>query len=337
MGGSHPYTYSSETRISYWGLFGGEKYSNSVNSYEKELLGWITVPEIKSDTTVILNDFLTTNQAVKYKVPTQNGSNEYFYFENHQFAQTTTGIDVTFDQPTYNLTDKGVFVLHVQEPYLSSINNSLSSKVSGGNWDWINTGWAPEGCGWTKDDYPIFKKDKSNPFGASVREPIDLVTSPKSGRNFLADLRFKEGKPQFNCAKFMLGVDDEDKMAFTKEYRPLLAIHTNPNNSNRLGEVNNFAMKVENQSGTKMTLKFFTNYNPYSIIENTTWDGQIFLDDNVTVQSGKTLTIKPNTTVYVANGKSISVNGILNADGVIFTAWIAIGEESIFTLEAKVL
>jgi hypothetical protein len=52
-----------------------------------------------------------------------------------------------------------------------------------------------------------------------------------------------------------------------------------------------------------------------AITQNTTWSNSIRIVNNVTVQSGVTLTILANTKVFVENGKALTVNGTLNAIG----------------------
>ena len=52
-----------------------------------------------------------------------------------------------------------------------------------------------------------------------------------------------------------------------------------------------------------------------TISNNTTWGGVIDVVDNVTVSSGATLTILPGTVVSFADGKSLVLNGVLNAIG----------------------
>ena len=54
---------------------------------------------------------------------------------------------------------------------------------------------------------------------------------------------------------------------------------------------------------------------PTTISTNSTLDGNFVFDDNVTVNSGTTLTITPGSVISFASGKSMIVNGVLNANG----------------------
>lgn len=168
MGGDHPYPGSTSMPgkgiKGYWGIFGGHQATNSINAYEQELLGWISVPELTDTGTETLKDFITTGDALKYVI----SSTEFYYFENRQRIQSTTGIDNTYDQPNWNDGDKGLLILHVKEDasgdYLYSWDNSLGSIVSDGNWDWTFEGFKPV-C--NESGEPAFEKDVPNRFGVS--------------------------------------------------------------------------------------------------------------------------------------------------------------------------
>ncbi|MEK7471885.1 MAG: right-handed parallel beta-helix repeat-containing protein, partial [Patescibacteria group bacterium] len=54
---------------------------------------------------------------------------------------------------------------------------------------------------------------------------------------------------------------------------------------------------------------------PTTISTNSTLDGNFVFDDIVTVNSGVTLTVTPGSVISFASGKSMVVNGVLNANG----------------------
>jgi len=142
FGGNHPYADNSSSiaqngrSAGYWGIFAGNWGTPTMNAYEKELLNWIDVTEVSGN--IQLDDFILTGDAAKYEVDTD----EFFYFENHQRTQSTSGILSTYDRPNINASDKGLFILHVnlENGYLDWGSYSLKSVVSDGNWDWQNTG-----------------------------------------------------------------------------------------------------------------------------------------------------------------------------------------------------
>jgi len=136
---------------------------------------------------------------------------------------------------------------------------------------------------------------------------------------------YKDEDGILDVAGYYNGLASSDmKASFNMNYGRIFGPHTNPLPKDATdingSHYEDVGMLVKSSSGTTITVDFKYNYNPYSISENTTWDGQIFLDNTVTVQSGSKLTIKPNTQVFIGDGKAINVYGELEADGVTFTA-----------------
>lgn len=323
MGNGHPYTngtsnVNSKGRTAYWGIFGGNEATNSVNAYEQELLGWITPTELTNDTTFTLSDFVTTGASYKYTVsPT-----EFYYFENRQKVQSTTGIDNTYDQPNWNDIDKGLFILHVKEDqygrYLYSGDNSLESIVSDGNWDWELDDWSVAcGSNPATDLEPVFERSTPNQFGESFKDPLLSVTKPTGGASYKQKLFIKPQNTAI-CKRYFLGYDSEDKSGFTEIGRSLITPYTNPTFLTRSKSQTGIGLKITGKFGNTLAMKFYDeNFNPYSITENTTWDGQIFLEQNTYVQNGATLTILPGTDIYLGNNVSffIQPGGQLISEG----------------------
>ena len=132
LGAPHPYNGTKEAgKHSYWGILcDGHRISSCANAYEREMLGWITLPEIPGDTVIALQDYVTTGAACKYHPPNGEES-EYFYFENHQRRSV-------FDDATANTSDRGIWILHQQGPY-SELDN-LRVRASDGDWHWETPG-----------------------------------------------------------------------------------------------------------------------------------------------------------------------------------------------------
>ena len=305
LGVGHPYGSGAQNRISSI-LQWAEPQGLSASVPERERLGWITVPEITSDATnVELDDFISTGDARKYKVP-GGGANEYYYITNNQ--------DVSmYDDATHNTSDKGLIILH--DLYSNSNTGSNRYLLSDGDWDWNDIGqvvnpYDPNGSSYI----PLFEREDVNRNGNNFAREI---SASGFGYSWLYALYHPETMDTVVATHFrgtnLLGT-------YSVNTRPLLASNTNPKPKTWSGNGVPFAIKVKSKSGNKLYVDFRTNYDPYTLSENTTWDHQIFLDNSVTVQSGVTLTIKPNTTVYVADGKTINIYGELDADGVTFTA-----------------
>ncbi len=299
-----PHPYKSNTVISRYPsmLQGSWFYASSTNAYEAERLGWITPTVIDSSIGDVsgleLNDFLTTGDAVKVKV-TGGGADEYYLLENRQHLST-------YDNATQNNADNGLFIIHVRGHYSSS-HDDLRMLPSFGNWDWTTDGTATV----SGSTVSVMRKDAPNRSGLSYHEPLPGI----SGDEWMH--AYRDDQDNLFTGGIFRGNDVIS--SYNDNEKPLFASITNPRSTTWSGSNTEIAVKVVGEDQGKITVDVLMEYDPYTISKNTTWDGQIFLDDNVTVQSGKTLTIKPNTTVYMANNKSINVNGILNAEGVTFT------------------
>ncbi len=75
------------------------------------------------------------------------------------------------------------------------------------------------------------------------------------------------------------------------------------------------------EGGVGINIGNFNNPSPQvsgSINNNTTWSGKINVMGNVTVANGVSLTISSGTTVYFKSGTTLTVNGTLNANTVVF-------------------
>ena len=218
-----------------------------------------------------------------------------------------------YDDATHNTSDKGLIILH--DLYSNSNTGSNRYLLSDGDWDWNDIGqvvnpYDPNGSSYI----PLFEREDVNRNGNNFARKI---SASGFGYSWLYALYHPETMDTVVATHFrgtnLLGT-------YSVNTRPLLASNTNPKPKTWSGNGVPFAIKVKSKSGNKLYVDFRTNYDPYTLSENTTWDHQIFLDNSVTVQSGVTLTIKPNTTVYVADGKTINIYGELDADGVTFTA-----------------
>ncbi len=137
LGIFHPYNGSKpDGKFQYWGMLcNGERMSGCANTYDRELLGWITPRVVESPATITLGDFITTGDAAKFH-PAGGAPDEYLYLENHQ------GISV-FDDVTSEPGDHGVWLLHQQGPYIEMDN--LRILPADGLWQWT-AAWPATSC-----------------------------------------------------------------------------------------------------------------------------------------------------------------------------------------------
>lgn len=321
LGGGHPYPNNSNATANRVAslLSGSLNRSMSVNAVERDRLGWGTTIEITTDlSNQHLGDFLTTGVAYKYKAIKSSYSNVHFYFSNHQKISI-------YDDATADDTDKGIFITRTWNPLKN--DSGIRYLASDGDWNWENT--AP---------YWVF-----SPWDTDLNDGIDslgvfkkVAANPKSGENFMTSIRannfnnkiywlyaYKDENGVLDIDGYYTGMSSSDmKASFNMNYGRIFGPHTNPLPKDATDfngtHIEDFGMIIKKDSATFVTVDFKNNYNPYSISENTTWDGQIFLDNTLTVQSGAKLTIKPNTIVYVEDSKAITVYGELDANGVEF-------------------
>ena len=311
LGGGHPYPSNgvASNRVASL-LAASHSRSMSVNASERERLGWgDPIPEITNKMIdVQIGDFLTTGDAYKYKL-VNGSSSEYFYIENHKKLSI-------YDDATKDSQDKGIFILHTR--FASSNTSSIRYLNSDGDWNWANVSpySITDACCGT---VPLFGKIDPN---------------PESGENFMTKIfadNYDNNWHWLHGFKDELGNEDVSGYyrgqelismdgSFNRYYRSIFGPHTNPKSKTWTGVEESFGMRVKGETSSTITVDFEVSYDPYNITENTTWDGQIFLNNTVTVQAGAKLTIKPNTTVYVADNKSIHVYGELEADRSTFTA-----------------
>jgi hypothetical protein len=289
--GPHPYKGGGPIISRYPSMLQGSWfYASSTNAYEAERLGWITPTVIDSSIGDVsgleLDDFLTTGDAVKIKV-TGGGADEYYLLENRQHQSI-------YDNATQNSSDNGLFIHHIRGHYSSSYDD-LRMLPSFGNWDWTTDGTTTV----SSSTVSIMKKDEPNRSGLSYHESLPGV----SGDEWMHAYR-DEHENLFTGGIFR---GNYVTSSFKKNSNPLFAANTNPNSLTWSGSSTDIAVKVVDESQGKITVDAYMNYDPYTITENTTWDGQIFLDQNTKVENNATLTILPGTTVYMAENVQLDI------------------------------
>lgn len=307
LGGNHPYDSNSPPNNRIWSLLqANHRQAFHVNAAERERLGWITVPEITQDmNNVPLGDYITTGDAYKYKVPESLGGapNEYIYIENHQKLSV-------YDDATKNSNDKGIFIFQDQNALMNQQNIRQISSDGDFEWDQVPPDSASASCCGT---VPVFGK-----INHDLSEGVNYTTQMSGNdTNYHWLHGYKNEDNQVDVKGYFRGVDFTG--SFTDVNHSLFAPNTNPMPRTWSGDQVPFAMEVVNQSGSEITVNFFTDYDPFTITENTSWDGEIFLHQTTKVENNATLNILPGTTVYLAEDVNLSIRsglgGKLIAEG----------------------
>jgi M6 family metalloprotease-like protein len=238
LGGAHPYNgLMLSGKHSYWGMLcDGQRVSSCANAYERERLGWITVPDIQTDRNITLPDFLSTGVAYKYHPP--NGDPfEYFYIENHQLLSA-------FDDVTANRLDKGVWILHQQGPYMEMDNVRI--KPSDGNWTWESPG-AVTTC--FSQALPVFRRGIPRVLaGVSHR---DQIPTPSSDVNWM--FVYQDPSGRLNCGSFFAG--QMFSGAFTAA-SGVFSPYSNPGSSTWASQPTPFSLEIINELDGIATVRY---------------------------------------------------------------------------------
>jgi M6 family metalloprotease-like protein len=226
LGGSHPYSSQLAGKHQYWGMIcAGERLSSCMNSYERESLGWISIPTMAAESTYILRDFVQTGDALKYHPP-QGEDYEFFYMENHQRLSM-------FDDATYNSSDRGVWVLHQLHPY--SNLDDFRIRPSDGNWDWAG---ASVGTSCYGTSVPVFHRGGPKVLtGPSHR---DQIPTPASSVNWMYAMKDDTGSVR--CGTFLGGQTFQG--AFDTTCSAVFSPYSNPNSSTWANLPTNFTFEV---------------------------------------------------------------------------------------------
>jgi M6 family metalloprotease-like protein len=238
LGGPHPYSTQLAGKHQYWGILcAGERLSSCVNAYERERLGWITVPEIDPDRDIPLGDFVRTGDALKYH-PANGDPREFFYIENHQKLSL-------FDDASLNPDDRGVWILHQQLPYLELDN--LRIRPSDGNWKWESEGVSSACFG---QDLPVFRRGE--PRVTSGESHRDQIPTQSSSVNWM--YAFKADTGSVRCGAFLGGE------SFSGGYDTLTASvfspWSNPNSNTWNNQPTSFSFEVVRMNGEGATVRY---------------------------------------------------------------------------------
>ncbi|MBX2993139.1 MAG: hypothetical protein KF749_18455, partial [Bacteroidetes bacterium] len=240
LGKMHPYNGDLLSgKRAYWGMLcSNQRVASCVNAYERERLGWITVPEIPPDQNVALPDFLTTGAAFKYH-PHNGEPFEYFYLENHQLLSP-------FDDVTLNPNDKGIWILH-QESIYSEMDN-FRIKPADGGWRWQNPSSSTL-C--FSRSLPVFRKEAPFPAGLSHR---DQIPNQASAINWLQ--AFLDPSGYLQCGNFPAG---EYFRGSFNVFNPVFSPYSNPNSNTWGNQPTQFSFEILNESNGIITFRHNSN------------------------------------------------------------------------------
>lgn len=242
LGRPHPYNNGlPDGKHDYWGIIcDGQRSSSCVNSYEREQLGWIQIPDIESDSTYHLSDYLTTGAALKFH-PSSGDPLEYFYFENHQRL-------LAFDDVSSNAADKGLWVLHQQGPYMELDN--LRIEPSDGRWSWHNLRSSPA-C--SSQSFPVYAR--AEPQVANGLSHRDML--PNGSTNIEWMNIFEDQTGYAHCGSFSKG--EYFTGAFDTSSAFVFSACSNPSTATWGGSQSGFALAVVGDAHGLVSVHSFIN------------------------------------------------------------------------------
>lgn len=238
LGGPHPYNGGTVYgKHQYWGvLCAGQRISSCANAYERESLGWITVPDLPRDAEVTLGDYLTTGEAYKFH-PTEGEALEEFYFENHQQRSV-------FDDATANGLDRGLWILHQLAPYCEM--DYLKIKPADGTWVWESSGFAAS-C--SAQGVPLFAR--GTPDVRAGQSHRDQIPTAGSAVNWL--VAYQDSLGGVSCGSFLAG--ESFAGAFTPAFNNVFSPWSNPNSDTWGNQSTSFSLEVLSDSSGVLTLR----------------------------------------------------------------------------------
>ncbi len=242
LGGPHPYNSESlHDKHSYWGMLcNNQRHASCVNAYERERLGWTTVPEMPANQTLTLTDFLTTGAAYKFHPP--NGEPfEFFYLENHQKLSA-------LDDATGNPADKGVWILQQEGPYIEVDN--LRIRPSDGNWRWDNPRTTAQCSG---QSTPVFRKRE--PGIATGESHRDQISNSTSAINWMR--AYLDPSGQLNCGNFSTG--EFFSGAFNTTTSNVFSFSSNPTSNTWGDQRTSFSLEILSETNGVVAVRYNSN------------------------------------------------------------------------------
>lgn len=229
----HPYCYYLHT---FWGMLTLAGEGICANSFERELLGWLS--PISIDSTMLraqMTDFITTASAYKYH--SANGlSDEYYYFENHQKLSI-------YDDATSNSNDKGIFISQFSNNDYNG--DCVRVLTSDGFWDWE----IPLQHDCWGNNLPVFRKKSVNRNGFGNRDKIIMANS-----NYGFIYSYFNEKDVVECNDWLHGFGFAN--SFDTSFNNVFSPWSNPPATTYNGQLINFAMEVNQQIGQVFIVSF---------------------------------------------------------------------------------
>jgi len=270
--------------VGFHGLMDGAG-TGVMSSFERYKLGWITPTTVSANlTNETITDALSTNDI--YKITAQNGS--YFLVENHQRQNFYESDWLQYNDGPLVSPGTGILISHCT-------SSSIDIESAFGRWDWDKEiyHWTnPSSLNGTLYTYPFLQVSSNRNDGDDKLNLRGERIDPNDWRVTASHSDSKGSQDDF----------------FSTSYNRVFSPWSNPSSSYDINNNTNISVVVKGSTTIDIMI------NDLIITENTTFPAEIFnFSHNLTVPSGVTLTLQPGTTLKFASGKSLIVNGTLDA------------------------
>ena len=312
--GSHPYIDYGDYKkgnYSFHSILGTSHVTQTqVNSYEKEIMGWADgkATNVTQNQIVELHDFLESGEFAYM----QTNDGNFTYFEYHKKNSI-------YDSFSKNPNDKGLVISNLKKGY-STYHHNVRTETASGRWNWEINEFIPHYLN-ASLSWPVHERKDPSPL--SGRGYRDYVTfSPSHGYEMamiggteLPSYGTTPNGVNYAVGSFLLG--EHFETAFNLNGNGYYSSITNPSPIDFSGNPNPISVRLIEETVNTLKFEVEFNPNPYSITENTTFGGQVFLSQNLVLESGATVRFNKGTTVYLGDnvqivskpGSKIIVNG----------------------------
>jgi M6 family metalloprotease-like protein len=218
------------------------------NSFEREILGWISPDSIYQTTyNVTLTDYVTTGRAIKIPVP-GGATDEYFRLEYH--LKTSQ-----FDNPEmHDPNAKGLYIIH--QKGMTNPFTQIRLLPADGRWSWVSDEiqyppYYPNGLA-------VFKKsgiDRVNGYDDSYRITYTWQGQGQSPRNPDEIYFYRDRATNELVEKTVFLGDGQDAFGFDKN--KIFSPWSNPNSQNNSKQSTGVAFEIINENAGVCTLNIY--------------------------------------------------------------------------------
>jgi hypothetical protein len=300
------------------------------NPLEGEYLGWADVDDIVANGAYELQDFINSGHAYRRS---NTEDNDYYYF----FYLNNINI---YNDLALNSDDTGIFIMnHRYKPivtssglwnsYLRADNDAFYNKLISSEGDYT---WEPSNPFYTTQGHVLFHRVTPNRVTGkshftAVPKTNNCETNAFDWMSAIGD-HSRAGTPSTNPVHANCHYTNEDYAYADTSYNYLgagfISSFSYENNRAYFSSITNpaakrylhvdstsfhpldFAIQVRPVSGSSITFDFELDHDPYLITTDRVWSGEIFIPDsvNVVVMDGATLTILPDTRIFIGRNNA---------------------------------